>query len=597
MRFDWLVLLAEILRFSWEDAGRVALLLFLLLGVQHTPVCHKQIDMAEQDASPAAWTVEQVESWALSVKLSPTTVSILVENEIDGATLVTLTRDDLRNELGIRSLPARRYLWEVLLSLQSKQTTSDHAVAIEAYAEEIGTFATEPADKSAGGSELPSSLIDVLKSDVDNHRQILEDHLYCLRLQQNESRSQQVFEDMDTARQEQLRFDRQFIQSEFDRSFAATVGSRRPMGQQQDAGVKSLFSLCIELCVKNSINVSEALSSGRIQPVLPLQDNEDSLNRPATSLSRSTENADTSDVLDNKEIVLIDCNVCLESEQPGFSFACGHPYCFNCARDYMKAALRDSTLLPLRCCDIPLDARLPFLVVDDHDAKVLQDRSEEIQAVNKMYCPSCNRFINLDSFDFSGLCVCDCGAELCLSCRSAAHPLFTCEQNKAAIGTDNNESLLALAQELGWKQCPNCSIMIEFITGCNHMECTACRHHFCFQCLSSWDKANTRCSSRRCELWEEDRLLEAGEARVRAMEANQGIALPVAQRGRYVQNAMDALRVNEVCNHQWERHNLTGTCENCGYVLWVYGMVCQSECQSTVCYTCAHHRIPQRGWR
>lgn len=267
-------------------------------------------------------------------------------------------------------------------------------------------------------------------------------------------------------------------------------------------------------------------------------------------------------------------------------------------------ALRDSTLLPLRCCDIPIDMRVPYYVLEKTDARLIQQRTEEIQAVHKMYCPECNKFIDLDFLDNIALsdddaspsCACDCGVELCVTCRTKAHPHFTCDQNRRYKAEDL-ASLMALARQRGWKQCPNCSIMIEFTTGCNHMECRNCRHNFCFQCLSIWDRQNRRCSSRRCELWEEDRLLEAGEARVRALEANQGQALPVAQRRHQVQHEIDALRENEQCLHNWERRNLRGECESCGYDLWVYGMVCNRQCRSTVCYTCAHHRLPRRGWR
>ena len=49
-------------------------------------------------------------SRARQVGLAEITISVLVENEIDGPTLVTLDKEELRSELGIVSLPARRYL-------------------------------------------------------------------------------------------------------------------------------------------------------------------------------------------------------------------------------------------------------------------------------------------------------------------------------------------------------------------------------------------------------------------------------------------------------------------------------------------------------
>lgn len=63
-------------------------------------------------------------------------------------------------------------------------------------------------------------------------------------------------------------------------------------------------------------------------------------------------------------------------------------------------------------------------------------------------------------------------------------------------------------------------------------------------------------------------------------------------------HAVEGLRANEICAHNWVRSGgYKGECPNCGFEMFVYGMRCRSDCGSTVCYTCAHHQIPQRGWR
>ena len=66
----------------------------------------------------------------------------------------------------------------------------------------------------------------------------------------------------------------------------------------------------------------------------------------------------------------------------------------------------------------------------------------ELEASNKMYCPTCSKFINLDYVDAkeSTELVCICETVLCVSCKSASHPKFTCDENKAIIGGD--ETLL-----------------------------------------------------------------------------------------------------------------------------------------------------------
>jgi hypothetical protein len=158
--------------------------------------------------------------------------------------------------------------------------------------------------------------------------------------------------------------------------------------------------------------------------------------------------------------------------------------------------------------------------------------------------------------------------------------------------------VLELSREQGWKQCPKCSVLIELRSGCNHMTCTNCSHEFCYRCLQEWNTRRAQCSSGACELWDEDRLVEAGEARVQQEEAAHGMRLAEPVRRERLHNAMAGLRLNEVCVHQWVRHQgYHGDCANCSFTMWAYGMRCRSDCESTVCYTCAHHRIPNRGWR
>ena len=140
--------------------------------------------------------------------------------------------------------------------------------------------------------------------------------------------------------------------------------------------------------------------------------------------------------------------------------------------------------------------------------------------------------------------------------------------------------------------------MIELTVGCNHITCGSCNHEFCFSCLSPWDQRSHQCSSGTCAIWDEDRLLAAGEARVEAQEV--AMQQPISARAREVrvQQAMRALRENEGCCHQWVRRNgYLGECERCGYDLPCYGMRCVSDCESTVCYTCANFRIPRTGLR
>lgn len=429
-----------------------------------------------------------------------------MENEVDGPTLVSLNREELKSELGIQSLPARRYLWDLIENTRSQQQFSDHTVAIQVHQTEIDSLNINDsgsiADAASGGISYPAvdpEVIGVLRSDAELQRQIFADHLLALRLQGMASGGQQVYEDCEMARQEQQRLQELAIQSEYDHIYAASIdtrGRRRTISLRRDGGSnndeKTLFERCIDVCVHNRINVSEALRTGRIQPIEPwsgfvLGDEESKLNNDEVKNEKTG--------IDS--LPHLTCSVCYEDGKRAFALPCNHNNCTDCMRRLCRTALADKTLLPLKCCELPIDMTITT------------------------------------------------------------------------------------------------SVMIELRSGCFHMTCSNCNHEFCYRCLRHWDRNNSTCPSGQCELWDEDMLQEAAEARVN----RQGVAMAPRVRLQRVREEMNALRTNEECLHEWTRQDLVGECERCGYDLWMYGMVCEGGCNSTVCYTCAHHRIPSRGWR
>ena len=351
---------------------------------------------------------------------------------------------------------------------------------------------------------------------------------------------------------------------------------------------------CTNLLVRLS---AEALASGQITVIPRLRDIQDAREvDDDRTIEEEYDMSSTRDFLNNLPFVQL-CSVCNEDGKQGFTLACGHCMCICCTRQLFQHAIRDSSLLPLRCCEVPIDMTISRHILTEADNETFKLRVSEREASNKMYCPTCNKFINLDFVDAleSTELICICETVLCISCKSISHPRFTCAENRAIVDGDDT-LLLEAAKEHGWKQCPDCRAMIELEHGCNHITCSNCSHEFCFQCLSPWD--GRTCSSGRCEVWEENRLLAAGEARVDVEEHALQIQLPAAAREQRVRRAMVALQENEGCDHQWVRRNgYLGNCERCNYDLYCYGMRCVSDCESTVCYTCANFRIPRRGWR
>jgi hypothetical protein len=209
-----------------------------------------------QMMNPASWNASDVERWARQVGLSESTIMALSENEIDGPTLVTLEKDELRSELGIVSLPARRYIWGLILMLRSHQESSDRIKAIDVFEEEIESLPLHgPADASASGLCVMSQLW----RDAAQQREIISDRLVALGLQSNGS--QQTYEDAELARAEQDRLRQISIQSEFDRQYAHSLdrnGNVRPgvKNEENTRQIATLFGVSIQACVSNKVNVA-----------------------------------------------------------------------------------------------------------------------------------------------------------------------------------------------------------------------------------------------------------------------------------------------------------------------------------------------------
>lgn len=205
-----------------------------------------------------------MEDWARHVGLSESTITVLTQNEVDGPTLVTLEKDELRSELGIGSLPARRYLWDLIVTLRSYQNSNDRNVAIDVLEGELVSLHLEgTADASAGGfMETDEEAVNQLRKDAAVQRQIISDHMIALRMQS--TGSQQTYEDAELARAEGDRLRQLNIQCEFDRRYAQSLdrrGMERPGSSNDEnrAQISSLFGLSIQACVSNKVNVAGEL--------------------------------------------------------------------------------------------------------------------------------------------------------------------------------------------------------------------------------------------------------------------------------------------------------------------------------------------------
>ncbi|KAI7487480.1 hypothetical protein KC351_g2640 [Hortaea werneckii] len=176
---------------------------------------------------------------------------------------------------------------------------------------------------------------------------------------------------------------------------------------------------------------------------------------------------------------------------------CRSDYCVPCLAGMFYAAAMDGGRMPPRCCTLlQIHTALPLL--DAQDADTYRAKLEDFLTPDKVYCPvpTCSAFISprfipptptsppssprpipqhkiqADIFPCP-----TCHVAICTKCKQIEHGMRPCD-------TTARDEELAMLQQFGIKQCPNCKQAIRKMFGCSHMQCR-CGAHFCYHCLLS----------------------------------------------------------------------------------------------------------------
>ncbi|KAI2488948.1 IBR domain [Fragilaria crotonensis] len=377
------------------------------------------------------WGVPDVLTWAQDVaKLSQPVIDALADNEIDGQALVCITEEEIQSKLGVYSIPARQFVWDALQVVRYRLMIADFAIAVDLNEKEIANLGAPDAH------HLDHAVIDVLKEHTQPVlQQILDDNAFALSLQGSVA-EQQFYDDRAFALKQQERHDQQRLQSESDHLFAMSL-SRNP-GQPNVVPpprtvVPRLFKKCIDVCVKEKINVAEAIMPDTADLKPPSVRQSGVTNQAKSRTDRRSGVAEHKEEIDETSNVILTCHVCFEERLEGFVFACEHSNCQKCLRQLFRTALGDSSLLPLRCCELPIDMNIVDYLLKPREALALKNRIVELSAQDKLYCPSCGVFTNLDLVDkaeSTDMQCHGCGTTVCVVCKTLYHPTMSCETNK-----------------------------------------------------------------------------------------------------------------------------------------------------------------------
>lgn len=200
-----------------------------------------------------------------------------------------------------------------------------------------------------------------------------------------------------------------------------------------------------------------------------------------------------------------DCAICCDddfSPDQMLGMPCGHEFCRNCWRGFIKTTLSDGPVCVRARCP---EAGCSELVTEEEVREAATDLLPTFQSyqlrsfveVNALtrWCPGpgCERIAVAPAGagglfgDAAGVAHCDdCGTSFCLKCAEEPHSPMACKDLAKWNQKCKNESETANWILANTKPCPKCSSRIEKNQGCNHMTCQQCKYEFCWICMGNW---------------------------------------------------------------------------------------------------------------
>ena len=252
-------------------------------------------------------------------------------------------------------------------------------------------------------------------------------------------------------------------------------------------------------------------------------------------------------------------------ERYSFKAPCGHWYCRGCIGNLVEASLCDERLHPLRCCNRPLSLMsgvFTFISTSLQRQFVAKVREFSVPAGSRMYCsnPRCSAFLGASGSQTRNIRCSNCGTMSCPQCKDNAHPGKGCAEHQLTA------ELREIATANKWQTCPGCHAIVELRHGCYHITCR-CSAEFCYLCGARWKTCE-------CQQWDEERLLDDAERRVRNEFGNRVAEAQPALHATRVRQRMQVLREDHECQaHSWRYRHGAGQCDECGDFLRIYLMV------------------------
>uniref|UniRef100_A0A8U7P8Z8 E3 ubiquitin-protein ligase ARIH2 n=1 Tax=Corvus moneduloides TaxID=1196302 RepID=A0A8U7P8Z8_CORMO len=192
------------------------------------------------------------------------------------------------------------------------------------------------------------------------------------------------------------------------------------------------------------------------------------------------------------------CAVCMQfvRKENLLSLACQHQFCRSCWEQHCTVLVKDGVGVGVSCMAQDCLLRTPedfvFSLLPSEELKDKYRRYLFRDYVESHYqlqlCPGadCPMVIQVQEPKARRVQCNRCNEVFCFKCRQMYHAPTDCATIRKWLTKCADDSETANYISAHTKDCPKCNICIEKNGGCNHMQCSKCKHDFCWMCLGDW---------------------------------------------------------------------------------------------------------------
>ncbi|KAK2509610.1 hypothetical protein MC885_002710 [Smutsia gigantea] len=178
------------------------------------------------------------------------------------------------------------------------------------------------------------------------------------------------------------------------------------------------------------------------------------------------------------------------------SLACQHQFCRSCWEQHCSVLVKDGVGVGVSCmaqdCLLrtPEDFVFPLLpneeLRDKYRRYLFRDYVESHYQLQLCPGADCPMVIRVQEPRARRVQCSRCNEVFCFKCRQMYHAPTDCITIRKWLTKCADDSETANYISAHTKDCPACNICIEKNGGCNHMQCSKCKHDFCWMCLGDW---------------------------------------------------------------------------------------------------------------